>query len=188
MKGEFLKKIAPPVKFLFYKIFGVFFIIAGFFVAANLAWGAFISPDTAIDVADNSKGELVEGLSSEDLNIAGEGGLFLGMLSGFHKAVRGSISNTNMNIEAVLDNSCPAIECRSDGDCGAGKTCDSMTNVCLISCSNECSYVNQRKCELYGAYMSIFFCNDYNADGCLEWGNITPCPNGCSMQYAECIP
>ncbi len=53
---------------------------------------------------------------------------------------------------------------------------------CKTQCSNECQIVNSKKCDVGG---NIVTCNDYNKDGCLEWGSPVGCepPLVCNQGY-----
>ncbi len=61
---------------------------------------------------------------------------------------------------------------------GAGVPCQGGTvcsnGFCAVSCSNECTVKGARQCSGNGTQV----CADYDFDGCLDWGDVTPCPDG----------
>ena len=68
--------------------------------------------------------------------------------------------------------------------CGAGTVCQDGTCVDPQgSCTNACDEINAKRCH----ENTQETCGDYNEDGCLEWGNATPCENGKVCQDGACI-
>jgi len=53
--------------------------------------------------------------------------------------------------------------------CGAGEVCSG--GHCASTCTNECSVVGAKRCEMD----AVVTCADYDEDGCLEWGTPVPC-------------
>ncbi len=77
------------------------------------------------------------------------------------------------------------LEWGGEQDCG-DQFC--TNGVCKAECSDECTVINSRQCEL-GGYV---ICNEYDGDGCLEWGTVLYCGQGqsCSNGFcsSECVP
>lgn len=80
-------------------------------------------------------------------------------------------------------------ECQTDANgclvweeidtCQGPETCSN--GACAEQCTDECSTVNERACEADGYKL----CGDFDADPCLDWGDVVPC-NGdatCSNGY-----
>ena len=65
-------------------------------------------------------------------------------------------------------------------NCGQSQTCSN--GFCLDVCENECTAVGAKKCELD----AIVTCNDYNDDGCLEWGTPVNCDAGLICNGGHC--
>ena len=55
--------------------------------------------------------------------------------------------------------------------CGSGTTCSNGN--CAIDCTAECTVVGARQCAPGDGTQS---CADHDQDGCLDWGDVTPCP------------
>ncbi len=70
-------------------------------------------------------------------------------------------------------------------DCGA-EFCSS--GACAADCVDECTALNSRQCET-GGYV---ICNEYDGDGCMEWGTVLFCGQDqvCSGGFcsSECTP
>ena len=63
-------------------------------------------------------------------------------------------------------------------DCEGGLVC--AGGFCASSCSNGCTTIGARKCDLN----RVVVCGDYNSDGCLEWGDASDCsPQVCANGY-----
>jgi len=65
--------------------------------------------------------------------------------------------------------------------CAKGLVCDS--GFCANKCSNACTAVGAKKCDVAG---KVTVCGDYNKDGCLEWGSGTPCGAGTMCSNGQC--
>ena len=53
-----------------------------------------------------------------------------------------------------------------------------------LGCADECTVHASQTCAEDGDRL---LCDDYNADGCLEWGNPTPCPSGLICLDGDCV-
>ncbi len=62
---------------------------------------------------------------------------------------------------------------------GAGTPCQGGTvcsnGFCAVSCSDECTVKGARQCS---GSNGVQTCADYDFDGCLQWGDVEPCPDG----------
>lgn len=64
--------------------------------------------------------------------------------------------------------------------CGAGTTCSN--GQCLSTCTDECSVVGAKRCELD----SVVTCGRFDADSCLEWGSPQPCEGELVCSAGRC--
>ncbi len=64
-----------------------------------------------------------------------------------------------------------AVPCAQDEVCSGG--------VCSTVCQSTCTVVGAKHCALD----AVETCDDYNDDGCLEWGTAVPCDEGLT-----CVP
>ncbi|MBM4386237.1 MAG: hypothetical protein FJ088_00770, partial [Deltaproteobacteria bacterium] len=66
-------------------------------------------------------------------------------------------------------------------NCGQNQTCSN--GFCKDQCESECTAIGGKKCELN----AVVVCNDYNGDGCLEWGTPLQCDEKlvCNEGYCE---
>jgi len=64
----------------------------------------------------------------------------------------------------------PCLEWGSPVPCDEGLVC--ANGFCENRCQNECTVVQARKCDESGR---VVRCDDYNHDGCLEWGTGIAC-------------
>jgi len=73
------------------------------------------------------------------------------------------------------------LELGSTLQCPQGQVCSN--GQCADTCKDECTVLNAKKCVLD----SVAVCDDYNDDGCLEWGTAVPCDEGlvCGNGYCE---
>jgi len=81
----------------------------------------------------------------------------------------------NFDSDACLDWS-PA------SPCPLGETCSN--GVCSESCQNECATQGDTECNPAGT--GVKECDDYNEDGCLEWGPVSDCPGEQTCQEGMC--
>jgi len=72
------------------------------------------------------------------------------------------------------------LEWGGDSACPAGQTC--RDGRCVTDCTDECTPATQR-CQ--GNAVQV--CDDYDGDGCAEWGADTPCAAGETCQYGICF-
>ncbi len=68
--------------------------------------------------------------------------------------------------------------------CGAGEVC--VDGECYTSCTDECSREDARGCDSGGAN-GYRICGDYDADDCLEWGQLVPCGAGTECVDGQCV-
>lgn len=61
---------------------------------------------------------------------------------------------------------------------------DAIKFVDAVTCTNQCTAKDELQCDGNG-YKK---CGDFNGDGCLEWSNITACPNDTTCKNGVCIP
>jgi len=65
--------------------------------------------------------------------------------------------------------------------CETGLVCSNGT--CAATCSSECTVAAATKCE----GESVLTCADRNDDGCLEWGDATPCGAALTCSGGVCV-
>lgn len=75
------------------------------------------------------------------------------------------------------------LEWGSGTPCGAGTVCSG--GVCAQQCSNACNVKNARQC-VAGQQGKFELCDDYNSDGCLEWGTAQACAAGQVCSLGNC--
>lgn len=73
------------------------------------------------------------------------------------------------------------LEWGSPVPCDQGLVC--ANGNCASQCANECTVALARQCDEAGR---VVVCNDYNQDGCLEWGSPTPCDTGLVCSGGNC--
>jgi hypothetical protein len=67
--------------------------------------------------------------------------------------------------------------------CPGGQACDQ--GACVLSCADQpCTVAGARHCKDAGTVES---CGDYNADGCLEWGDPESCDELLTCSGGFCI-
>ncbi len=54
---------------------------------------------------------------------------------------------------------------------------------CATSCKNDCTVKGAKQCDVGGG---VAVCDDYNKDGCLEWGTPAPCAKGTVCSNGQC--
>jgi hypothetical protein len=64
--------------------------------------------------------------------------------------------------------------------CEGEETCSN--GECSEQCSDECSAVNDRACEADGYKL----CGDFDADPCLDWGDVVPCTGDATCSNGYC--
>ncbi|MCG3174228.1 MAG: hypothetical protein GMKNLPBB_02456 [Myxococcota bacterium] len=64
--------------------------------------------------------------------------------------------------------------------CPTGQTCSG--GVCQSSCTNACTK-GQKRCN---GSSTAETCDDYNGDGCTEWGGSASCPSGTQCESGDC--
>jgi len=69
---------------------------------------------------------------------------------------------------------------RALGGLGGG---DCVLGACEPSCRNECSTPDATACD----GDSLLACADVDADGCLEWSDPVPCPDGQTCSNGRCV-
>ncbi|HQP95156.1 MAG TPA: PKD domain-containing protein [Myxococcota bacterium] len=72
------------------------------------------------------------------------------------------------------------MEWSSPVPCDDGLVCSGGN--CANQCSNECTVAKARQCDIN----SVVTCDDYNSDGCLEWGSPVPCDQGLVCTGGNC--
>jgi hypothetical protein len=65
-------------------------------------------------------------------------------------------------------------------NCGKDQTCSN--NMCKDKCENSCTAIGAKKCELN----AVVKCDDYNDDGCLEWGTPLQCDKNLVCNNGVC--
>ncbi len=68
----------------------------------------------------------------------------------------------------------------SKAACGATQTCSG--GFCADTCKDECTQKGATNCDQVG----IVTCDDYNKDGCLQWGTAVACPTGQKCSSGKC--
>ncbi len=165
-------------------------IISFLFVFCGGIVLAEILPDsTILDSQSKTLKEdlILSNMQSDEVSISEEGGLFLGMLKKIARLL--TLRSTMMRNSLLADVSiaCPGFECRQDSDCTSLEYCHAQTNTCVLKCTSTCSTNGAQQCS----GNNLLTCADYNADGCLEWGDSTVCPFGCSAGAClsdPCVP
>jgi hypothetical protein len=72
------------------------------------------------------------------------------------------------------------LEWGGEQSCSTGESCSN--NTCAASCSDECTSVDAKRCDA-GAVVT---CDDFNSDGCLEWGERQECASGQFCNLGAC--
>ena len=65
--------------------------------------------------------------------------------------------------------------------CAAGQVC--VAGNCALTCTDACSVKGARQCA---NATDVQVCDDWNQDGCLEWGTAVPCENGGQCSSGNC--
>lgn len=86
------------------------------------------------------------------------------------------------NVETCADlNQDGCLEWATPTACEGGTTCSNGN--CAIGCTAECTVVGARQCAPSGGTQT---CADHDQDGCLDWGDVTPCPADESCSNGTC--
>jgi hypothetical protein len=75
----------------------------------------------------------------------------------------------------------PAVACVL-GTCGAESR---STHVQPESCQDECPAEGERRCAK-PTENAVLHCDDFDGDGCLEWGELSPCAGGQTCSQGAC--
>ncbi|NCA80852.1 MAG: hypothetical protein EOM76_11855, partial [Sphingobacteriia bacterium] len=67
------------------------------------------------------------------------------------------------------------------GSCASGQTCSS--GQCVAQCANECSSAGIKRCSGNGYQI----CDNHDSDSCLEWSQITLCPDEMACSLGICL-
>jgi len=95
-------------------------------------------------------------------------------VKGAHQCESNSVVTCDdYNMDGCLEWGSP-LPCAEELICSGGN--------CATQCSNECTVALARSCESGG----VVVCNDYNEDGCLEWGSPTQCAEGLVCSGGNC--
>ncbi|GMV40888.1 MAG: hypothetical protein AMXMBFR64_26040 [Myxococcales bacterium] len=74
----------------------------------------------------------------------------------------------------------PCLEWGTASPCGVGETCSN--GFCGTTCTNECTTKGAKACEGGG----VKTCDDFDQNGCLEWGSVVACEAGQSCSSGNC--
>lgn len=74
------------------------------------------------------------------------------------------------------------LEWGTDQACDAGQTC--ANGLCAATCQDECADKGVASCNVDATGFQV--CEDFNRDGCLELGTITPCGLAATCQSGAC--
>ena len=69
-------------------------------------------------------------------------------------------------------------------NCGLEQICSG--GACLDTCESTCSVAGAKKCEA-GSQTQYTECDDYNDDGCLEWGSPLSCEGDLLCSFGHCV-
>jgi hypothetical protein len=95
-------------------------------------------------------------------------------------AVKGSVKcDVNDVVSCDDHNSDGCLEWGNPTPCGE-MSC--VNGFCMELCQNQCTAIGAKECELN----SVITCNDYNFDGCLEWGTPLACAQGLVCSGGKC--
>ncbi len=82
-------------------------------------------------------------------------------------------------------NSDSCLEWSSANFCLSSQTCSNGECITQTpTCSDECSYIAQRKCSGTNGYQ---VCGSYDADSCLDWSSVNYCSSNQTCNSGNCI-
>lgn len=74
------------------------------------------------------------------------------------------------------------LEWGTETTCGDGEICSNGS--CALSCTSECAVVGEKQCNVAGTAAQT--CDDWDTDGCLEWGSDVACSAGQVCSGGNC--
>jgi hypothetical protein len=81
----------------------------------------------------------------------------------------------------------PCLDWYKVEDCKAGDFCE--YGSCSGNCVDDCDLQGEQGCTKATTWTwYIGLCDDWDADGCLEWGDLQPCGNGAYCYDSKCWP